>query len=107
MLLHLRALTSRTSPDFPVLLAVHEAGHSLAYARLFGRAPQEIKISVASFEGGYVGYDRLQAGRATEALVLTLTTAPLAAKATLKMPRLCQRSKCATLLLAIASVVAT
>jgi ATP-dependent Zn protease len=41
-------------------LAVHEAGHGLAYARLFGHAPQEIKINVASFEGGYNSYVRLK-----------------------------------------------
>jgi cell division protease FtsH len=35
---------------------VHEAGHGLVHALLFGRAPQEIKIHVASFEGGYNAY---------------------------------------------------
>ena len=45
-----------TSEDFRALLAVHEAGHGLAYALLFGRAPLEIKINVASFEGGYNSY---------------------------------------------------
>jgi cell division protease FtsH len=40
----------------PRLLAVHEAGHGLVHALLFGRAPQEIKIHVASFEGGYNAY---------------------------------------------------
>ena len=82
--LDLHALKSRASPDFRALLAVHEAGHGLAYARLFGRAPQEIKINVASFEGGYNSYETLKAesrqncldricvslaGRAAEALV--------------------------------------
>ena len=82
--LELNQLKQRASPDFRALLAVHEAGHGLAYARLFGHAPQEIKINVASFEGGYNSYVRMKAesrqscldrlcvglaGRAAEALV--------------------------------------
>ena len=46
----------RSSEDFRCLLAVHEAGHGLAYALLFGRAPLEVRINVASFEGGYNSY---------------------------------------------------
>ncbi|WAC70924.1 AAA family ATPase [Roseateles sp. SL47] len=46
-------LRQRTNADFRALLAVHEAGHGLVHALLFGRAPQEMKIHVASFEGGY------------------------------------------------------
>jgi hypothetical protein len=49
-------LRQRNNPDFRALLAVHEAGHGLVHALLFGRAPQEIKIHVASFEGGYNAY---------------------------------------------------
>ncbi len=49
-------LRQRTNADFRALLAVHEAGHGLVHALLFGRAPQEIKIHVASFEGGYNSY---------------------------------------------------
>jgi hypothetical protein len=49
-------LRQRSNPDFRALLAVHEAGHGLVHALLFGRAPQEIKIHVASFEGGYNVY---------------------------------------------------
>ncbi len=82
--LDLNQLKQRASPDFRALLAVHEAGHGLAYGRLFGHAPQEVKINVASFEGGYNSYVRLKAesrqscldrlcvglaGRAAEALV--------------------------------------
>lgn len=82
--LELNQLKQRASPDFRALLAVHEAGHGLAYARLFGHAPQEVKINVASFEGGYNSYVRMKAesrqscldrlcvglaGRAAEALV--------------------------------------
>jgi adenylate kinase family enzyme len=51
----------RANSDFRALLAVHEAGHGLAYACLFGHAPQEVKINVASFEGGYNSYVRLKA----------------------------------------------
>jgi SpoVK/Ycf46/Vps4 family AAA+-type ATPase len=82
--LDLNQLKQRASPDFRALLAVHEAGHGLVYGRLYGHAPQEVKINVASFEGGYNSYVRVQAesqqscldricvglaGRAAEALV--------------------------------------
>jgi cell division protease FtsH len=49
-------LRQRSNADFRALLAVHEAGHGLVHALLFGRAPQEIKIHVASFDGGYNAY---------------------------------------------------
>lgn len=49
-------LRLRSNADFRALLAVHEAGHGLVHALLFGRAPTEIKIHVASFEGGYNAY---------------------------------------------------
>ncbi|MEY4748966.1 MAG: hypothetical protein RIQ60_1180 [Pseudomonadota bacterium] len=49
-------LRQRSNEDFRALLAVHEAGHGLVHALLFGHAPQEIKIHVASFEGGYNAY---------------------------------------------------
>lgn len=84
--LDLNQLKQRASPDFRALLAVHEAGHGLVYGRLFGHAPQEVKINVASFEGGYNSYVRMKtmsqhncldricvslAGRAAEALVFS------------------------------------
>jgi cell division protease FtsH len=50
------SLRQRSNVDFRALLAVHEAGHGLVHALLFGRAPQEIKIHVANFEGGYNAY---------------------------------------------------
>ncbi|RRD57404.1 AAA family ATPase [Comamonadaceae bacterium OH2545_COT-014] len=49
----LHGLRQRASLDLRTLLAVHEAGHGLAYALLLGEAPQEVRINVASFEGGY------------------------------------------------------
>jgi cell division protease FtsH len=49
-------LRQRNSEDFRALLAVHEAGHALVHARLFGHAPREVRINVASFEGGYNAY---------------------------------------------------
>jgi SpoVK/Ycf46/Vps4 family AAA+-type ATPase len=82
--LDLNRLKQRASADFRALLAVHEAGHGLAYGLLFGHAPQEVKINVASFEGGYNSYVRMKtvsqqncldqicvslAGRAAEVLV--------------------------------------
>ena len=59
--LELNRLKQRSSEDFRALLAVHEAGHGVAYGLLFGRAPQEIKINVASFEGGYNSYEQRKA----------------------------------------------
>lgn len=80
----LNRLKARANPDFRALLAVHEAGHGLLYGVLFGHVPQEIKINVASFDGGYNSYTSLRAesrrnlldaicvslgGRAAEAMV--------------------------------------
>jgi cell division protease FtsH len=59
--LELNRLKQRSSEDFRALLAVHEAGHGVVYGVLFGRAPQEIKINVASFEGGYNSYEQRKA----------------------------------------------
>ncbi|MGJ7499622.1 AAA family ATPase [Variovorax sp. ZT5P49] len=59
--LELSRLKQRSSEDFRALLAVHEAGHGVAYGLLFARAPQEIKINVASFEGGYNSYEQRKA----------------------------------------------
>ena len=59
--LDLNKVKQRTSADFRALLAVHEAGHGLVYALLFGRAPMEMKINIASFEGGYNSFTELQA----------------------------------------------
>jgi cell division protease FtsH len=54
--LELDQLRKRALPDFRALLAVHEAGHGLAYALLNHCAPTEVRINVASFEGGYASY---------------------------------------------------
>ena len=59
--LELNRLKQRSSEDFRALLAVHEAGHGVVYGLLFARAPQEIKINVASFEGGYNSYEQRKA----------------------------------------------
>ncbi|SEF27864.1 ATPase family associated with various cellular activities (AAA) [Variovorax sp. NFACC28] len=59
--LELNRLKQRSSEDFRALLAVHEAGHGVVYSLLFARAPQEIKINVASFEGGYNSYEQRKA----------------------------------------------
>ncbi len=84
VLFELESLRERASMDFRTLLAVHEAGHGLVYAALMGRAPQEVRINVASFNGGYNSYAPQKAwsrrmlrdvicvslaGRAAEALV--------------------------------------
>lgn len=49
-------LKQRNDPNFRAVLAVHEAGHGVLYALLFHKPPQELKINVASFEGGYTSY---------------------------------------------------
>lgn len=59
--LDLDHIKQRANADFRALLAVHEAGHGLVYALLFRRAPQEVKINLASFEGGYNSFSRLKA----------------------------------------------
>jgi hypothetical protein len=61
VVLELNRIKQRANADFRALLAVHEAGHGLVYALLFGRAPQEIRINVASFEGGYNSYVKRKA----------------------------------------------
>jgi hypothetical protein len=82
--LELNRLKSRTHPDFRALLAVHEAGHAMVYAMLLKQVPLEVKINVASFDGGYNSFLPLRAksrndvldticvslgGRAAEAMV--------------------------------------
>ena len=49
----LNRLKQRTNADFRALLAVHEAGHALLYGLLLKQVPLEVKINVASFNGGY------------------------------------------------------
>ncbi|WP_370682079.1 AAA family ATPase [Comamonas sp. GB3 AK4-5] len=66
--LDLDRLKQRANADFRALLAVHEAGHGLVYALLFGQAPQEIKINIASFEGGYNSFASLKATTRQNAL---------------------------------------
>ena len=56
--LDIRTRKARYSEDFVALVAIHEAGHAIAFASLFKCPPREIAISVASFEGGYNLYDR-------------------------------------------------
>ncbi|QNP49462.1 M41 family metallopeptidase [Diaphorobacter aerolatus] len=54
--LEIDTLRQRAQPDFRALLAVHEAGHGLVYALLNHCAPTDVRINVASFEGGYASY---------------------------------------------------
>jgi hypothetical protein len=57
----LNRLKQRTNPDFRALLAVHEAGHALLYGLLLRQVPLEVKINVASFDGGYNSFLPLRA----------------------------------------------
>jgi hypothetical protein len=57
----LNRLKQRTQADFRALLAVHEAGHALLYAVLLKQVPLEVKINVASFDGGYNSFLPLRA----------------------------------------------
>jgi hypothetical protein len=57
----LNRLKQRTNADFRALLAVHEAGHALLYALLLKQVPLEVKINVASFDGGYNSFLPLRA----------------------------------------------
>lgn len=56
----LNQLKQRTDRDFRALLAVHEAGHGLLYGLLFRQPPQELKINVASFDGGYASFVQMR-----------------------------------------------
>jgi len=67
-------LKNRANVDFRALLAVHEAGHGLVYSLLFGRAPQEVKINIASFEGGYNSFAGLKATTRQNALDMICVT---------------------------------
>ena len=53
-------LRQRTDPNMRTVLAVHEAGHGLVYALLFGQPPQEIRINMATFAGGYNSFNSLK-----------------------------------------------
>lgn len=55
--LDIRARKARYSSDYVSLIAIHEAGHAIAFASLFHSPPREIAVSVASFDGGYNLYD--------------------------------------------------
>lgn len=44
---------AKTTRNFKTLVAVHEAGHAVLYALLTKTCPFEVKINVASFNGGY------------------------------------------------------
>ena len=53
-------LRQRADPNMRTVLAVHEAGHGLVYALLFGQPPQEIRINMATFAGGYNSFNSLK-----------------------------------------------
>lgn len=53
-------LRRRADPNMRALLAVHEAGHGLVYSLLFGQPPQEIRINMATFAGGYNSFNSLK-----------------------------------------------
>lgn len=52
--LDVRLTRKQNSLDFNTLVAVHESGHALLYALLFQQPPQEVKINLATFKGGYM-----------------------------------------------------
>jgi cell division protease FtsH len=95
----LNSLKQRTHADFRALLAVHEAGHALLYALLLKQVPLEVKINVASFDGGYNSFQPLRAksrqdmldmicvglgGRAAESLVFGPNACTTGAQSDLK-----------------------
>ncbi|TWO70699.1 AAA family ATPase [Caenimonas sedimenti] len=95
----LNGLKQRTHADFRALLAVHEAGHALIYALLLKQVPLEVKINVASFDGGYNSFQPLRAksrqdtldmicvglgGRAAESLVFGPNACTTGAQSDLK-----------------------
>ena len=58
--LEIQDVKKRNSPDFNTLVAVHEAGHAIAQMEFLNEAPNEIKINIASFKGGYNLIDNLR-----------------------------------------------
>jgi hypothetical protein len=52
--LRLTEQRAQVTDNFRTMVAVHEAGHSLAYAMKHKCAPFEVKVNVASFTGGYM-----------------------------------------------------
>ncbi len=62
VVLELNALRQRADADWRALRAVHEAGHGLVHALLFGRAPKEIRIHATPFDGGCNRHLKRQAG---------------------------------------------
>lgn len=52
--LDMRTTRAQNTLDFNTLVSVHEAGHALTYAVLFGVAPLEVKTNLASFKGGFM-----------------------------------------------------
>ncbi len=45
---------AKITDNFRTMVAVHEAGHALVYAKKHLCAPFEVKVNVASFTGGYM-----------------------------------------------------
>jgi cell division protease FtsH len=58
--LDMRTTRKLNTLDFNTMVAVHEAGHALVYAVLNKRAPAEVKINLASFQGGYNAFEHTQ-----------------------------------------------
>jgi hypothetical protein len=52
--LRLSEQRAQITDNFRTMVAVHEAGHALVYAKKHRCAPFEVKINVASFTGGYM-----------------------------------------------------
>ena len=56
--LDMRSTRKLNTLDFNTMVAVHEAGHALVYAFLTKQAPAEVKINLASYQGGYNALER-------------------------------------------------
>jgi hypothetical protein len=78
--LDLRSTRKRNTVDFNTMVAVHEAGHALIYALLLRQAPQEVKINLASFNGGYMIHQNTH-GIYTRAQIRNLIAVSLAGTA--------------------------
>lgn len=52
--LDIRSAKEKDSEDFNTVVSVHEIGHAIVYAKLFKKAPKEVKINLATFKGGYM-----------------------------------------------------
>jgi cell division protease FtsH len=79
--LDLRDVRNKIPEEFFTLVGVHESGHAMVYIDLFGAAPTELNISVASWQGGYISAKPSQVAILTKEEILNLMAVKMAGTA--------------------------